>query len=63
MHDAAGKPIVNIDESGRAYGMLHTRGYVPRDQRYHGALDWNAQAKTNVIGALLAGYLLTTGLT
>lgn len=43
--------------------MPRTRGYSQRGQRCAGKHDWNARGRTNVIGALLAGVLLTSGLT
>ncbi len=43
--------------------MPRPHGYAPRGQRCVGKQDWNARGRTNVIGALLAGVLLTVGLT
>ena len=40
-----------------------THGYAPRGKRCFGIRDWNAKGRINVIGALLAGSLLTVGLT
>ena len=62
-HEAAGKAIVYIDESGFAYDMPRTHGYAPRGKRCVGIHDWQAKGRINVIGALLAGSLLTVGLT
>ena len=62
-HEAAGKAIVYIDESGFAYDMPRTHGYAPRGKRCVGIHDWQAKGRINVIGALLAGTLLTVGLT
>ena len=62
-HEAAGKPIVYIDESGFATDMPRTHGYTPRGRKCHGKRDWNARGRINAIGALLAGVLLTVGLT
>lgn len=62
-HEVAGKPIVYIDESGFAVDQPRTHGYAPRGHKCHGKRDWNARGRINVIGALLAGVLLTVGLT
>ena len=62
-HEAAGKAIVYRDESGFAYDMPRTHGYAPRGKRCVGIHDWQAKGRINVIGALLAGTLLTVGLT
>ena len=43
--------------------MPRTHGYAPRGQRCFGKHNWQAKGRTNVIGALLAGVLLTAGLT
>ena len=59
-HEAAGRPIVYIDESGFAANMPRTHGYAPKGKRCFGRHNWRAAGRTNVIGALLAGLLLTT---
>lgn len=43
--------------------MPRTHGYAPKGQRCAGVCDWHARGRTNVLGALLAGTLLTVGLT
>ena len=43
--------------------MPRTHGYAPKGQRCIGEHDWNAKGRVNVIGALLAGGLLSVGLT
>jgi len=43
--------------------MPRTHGYALRGQRCTGHHDWHARGRVNVIGALLAGALLTVGLT
>ena len=43
--------------------MPRTHGYAPRGRRCFGIRDWNAKGRINVIGAFLAGSLLTVGLT
>lgn len=42
--------------------MPRSRGYAPRGQRCYGTHDWGAKGRTNVIGALCAGLLLTLSL-
>ena len=42
--------------------MPRRRGYAPRGQRCYGTHDWGAKGRTNVIGALCAGLLLTFSL-
>ncbi|MEI2711466.1 MAG: transposase [Chitinophagaceae bacterium] len=55
-------PIVFIDESGFAHDMPRTRGYASKGQRCFGTHDWGAKGRTNVIGALFGGVLLTVSL-
>lgn len=43
--------------------MPRTHGYSPRGRRCSGKHDWHARGRTNVLGALLSGVLLTVGLT
>lgn len=40
--------------------MPRTHGYAPRGKRVFGKHDWQARGRTNVIGALLGGVMLTT---
>jgi transposase len=61
-YEAAGRPIVYVDESGFAHEMPRTHGYSPRGQRCYGTYDWQAKGRTNVIGALLGKELLVTSL-
>lgn len=42
--------------------MPRTRGYAFKGERCYGKQDWGAKGRTNVIGALLAGTLLTVSL-
>ena len=42
--------------------MPRTHGYSPRGKRCFGKQDWHAKGRINVIGALLAGSLLSVGL-
>lgn len=51
-----------MDESGFAHDMPRTHGYAPKGQRCYGKHDWGAKGRTNIIGALLAGVLLTISL-
>ena len=57
-----GCPIVYIDESGFAHDMPRTHGYALRGNRCYGKHDWGAKGRTNVIGALLGGALLTVSM-
>ena len=57
-----GRPLVSIDESGFAHDMPRTHGYAPKGKRCYGKHDWGAKGRTNAIGALLAGSLLTVSL-
>ena len=43
--------------------MPRTHGYSPRGKRCFGTQDWHARGRVNAIGALLAGALLSVGLT
>ena len=61
-YEEAGHPIVPLDESGFAHDMPRTHGYSPRGQRCVGIHDWGAKGRTNVIGALFQGLLLTVSL-
>lgn len=42
--------------------MPRTHGYAPKGQRCYGVHNWGAKGRTNVIGALLNGSLLTVSL-
>jgi transposase len=57
-----GYPLVFLDESGFAHDMPRTHGYAPKGLRCYGRHDWGAKGRTNVIGALLGGALLTINL-
>jgi len=54
--------LVYIDESGFAHDMPRLHGYSAKGQRCFGKHDWGSKGRTNVIGALLLGTLLTLGL-
>ena len=51
--------MVFVDESGFAHDMPRIYGYSPKGKRCYGKHDWGARGRTNVIGALLLGTLLT----
>ena len=61
-YEAAGRPLVWIDESGFAKDMPRRQGYAPIGQRCYGRWDWHAKGRTNVIGALLGLHLIAVGL-
>lgn len=42
--------------------MPRTHGYSAKGQRTYGIQDWGAKGRTNVIGALVSGLLLTVSL-
>ena len=57
-----GRSVVFLDESGFAHDMPRTHGYAQKGKRCFGVHDWGAKGRTNVIGALLGGVLLTVSL-
>lgn len=59
---AAGRPLVYLDESGFAHDMPRLYGYSKKGFRCYGNHNWGAKGRTNVIGALLCGMLLTVSL-
>ncbi len=61
-HEAAGRAVVPIDESGFAHDMPRRHGYAPVGRRCAGRHDWQARGRTNVIGALLGRALLAVAL-
>ena len=54
--------MVYIDESGLDHDMPRSHGYAPRGQRCIGSRDWHAKGRANVIAGLLAGAMLSVGL-
>lgn len=54
--------MVYLDESGFSHDMPRTHGYSFKGTRCFGTHDWGAKRRTNVIGALCAGFLLTATL-
>lgn len=61
-HKEDGRSLVFIDESGFAHDMPRTHGYAAKGSRCFGTHDWGAKGRTNAIGALLFGGLLTISL-
>ncbi len=61
-HKEEARPLVYLDESGFAHDMPRLHGYAIKGQRCFGTHDWGAKGRTNVIGALLLGVLLTVSL-
>jgi hypothetical protein len=61
-HKDQGHSLVFIDESGFAHDMPRLHGYSPKGKRCYGQHDWGAKGRTNVIGALFLGTLLTVSL-
>lgn len=57
-----GRPLVSLDESGFAHDMPRLYGYAPKGRRCFGTHNWGAKGRTNVIGALFLGALLTISL-
>ena len=58
-HKEKNRSLVFIDESGFAHDMPRLHGYAAKGKRCFGKHDWGAKGRTNVIGALLFGVLLT----
>ena len=61
-YKAEARPLVYLDESGFAHDMPRLHGYSRKGSRCYGTHDWGAKGRTNVIGALLLGVLLTVSL-
>lgn len=61
-HKEKGRALVFLDESGFAHDMPRTHGYSTKGSRCFGTHDWGAKGRTNVIGALFLGVLLTVSL-
>ena len=61
-HKENSRPLVFIDESGFAHDMPRTHGYATKGSRCFGTHNWGAKGRTNAIGALLFGTLLTVSL-
>ena len=54
--------MVYVDESGFSKHQPRTHGYSVKGKRCYGKHNWGEKGSTNVIGALLAGALLTVSL-
>ena len=61
-HKEKNRPLVFIDESGFAHDMPRLHGYAVKGNRCFGTHDGGAKGRTNAIGALLFGVLLTVSL-
>lgn len=61
-YKSEGRAIVYVDESGFAHESTRSHGYSKIGERCFGKLDWGAKGRTNVIGALLNGLLVTVAL-
>lgn len=57
-----GRLPVFIEENGFAHDMPRTHGYAKKGSRCCGDHDWGLKGRTNAIGALLGGILLTVSL-
>ena len=58
-YESEGKEIVYTDESGLAYEMARSYGYSKKGTRCTDIFNWGAKGRTNAIGALLHGILIT----
>ena len=54
--------MIYVDESGFSKHQPRTHGYSVKGTRCYGKHNWGEKGRTNVIGALLAGTLLTVSL-
>lgn len=61
-YEKEGKNIVHLDESGFVKDSLRDYGYAKIGTRCVDSFDWQAKARTNVIGAILGGILIAMGL-
>ncbi len=61
-HKANNRHLVYLDESGFSHDMPRIHGYASKGDRCYGRHDWGAKGRTNVIGALVAGILLTVSM-
>lgn len=55
-------PLIYIDESGFSEDMPRLFGYAPEGMRCFGKHNWQAKQRTNVIGAVTEGRLITAAL-
>jgi transposase len=61
-YQSEGKSIVYIDESGFSHESTRFHGYAKIGERCFSQFNWGAKGRTNAIGALLNGLLLTVSL-
>lgn len=61
-YKSEGRAIIYVDESGFSHESTRSHGYSKIGERCFGKLDWGAKGRTNVIGALLNGLLVTVAL-
>ena len=61
-YEQENRSIIYIDESGFAHDMPRTHAYSLKGERCFGIHDWGAKGRTNAIGAMLRGVLLTVSL-
>jgi hypothetical protein len=61
-YKAEGKSLVHVDESGFSHESARSHGYAKIGERCYGRFNWGAKGRTNAIGALLNGMLLTISL-
>lgn len=58
-YKGSGRSVIYVDESGFARDMPRPHGYAPKGVRCYGLKDWNAKGRTNAIGALTRGALIS----
>ena len=61
-YKSEGKSVVYIDESGFSHESTRSHGYAKIGERCFSQFNWGAKGRTNAIGALLNGLLLTVSL-
>ena len=54
--------VIYIDESEFSHESTRSHGYAKIGKRCFGTFNWGAEGRTNAIGALLNGVLLTVSL-
>lgn len=61
-YKSEGRTICYTDESGYAHDDTRSHGYAKIGERCFGKFNWGAKGRTNAIGALTNGLLLTVSL-
>ena len=61
-YKSEGKSVVYIDESGFSHESTRSHGYAKIGERCFSQFNWGAKGRTNAIGALLNGAILTISL-